>query len=182
MAYVWWWSDVFSYSWMLHFKQTRSIKMLFHYSEHVCYKLSVAPSPTQGLWLTQECKLFLGDSDLIKALQMSVLHLICSQVSYDLVKHYDSQLAGTTHFIADSRENKEVTLWNTNEPLPTEPCVTSCRIFASHPKFVDSAEVFFSCPHPILNGEWQTIHDFGQHFRKKLAFDLKLRLDWIRLN
>lgn len=95
-----------SHEHLLHFKQMRSIKMLFHHGELVYNKLSVAPAPTQRSWLTQERGENFRDWDLIKALQVSVEYLVYSLVSCDLVKQYDFWLAGTTHLIADSRRKQ----------------------------------------------------------------------------
>lgn len=150
---------------------------------------------------------FLFRDYLIKVVQLSLQYPRHSLDSCDLVKQYDSWLAGTRHLIA----GKVVTLWNTNEPFPTEPCATSGGILVSHHNFVDSAEVFsffgtsshvlLRCPRRVLNGEWRSALDFGQHFtrcvfrearapareEKQEYFSLKVlplisNWDWIRLD
>lgn len=105
--------------------------------------------------------------DLIEALQMSVQHLIYGLISCDLVKQYDSWLVGTTYLIWDSRGKQRghsetvMKLCQQQDAFePSEICGFSWGVFL----FSMSSHVLLRCPCPVLNGQWQSTHDFGQHF------------------
>lgn len=109
---------------------------------------------------------------------------------HELIKQYGCWLAGPTH----SPSEHLVTCGLVQDAYWWDICGISWVVFYLS-KF---SHVLLRCPYPILNREWQGTDRFGQYFihcvfleeRKKTgkllceseAFDLKWRLDWIRLH